>query len=777
MASTRYGRILHGSTELDIRFPSADERQRFTEEFTEYHDGHDHDGEVPTFENISAGEANKSFTLRTYGKDRFTIDGYHAYEILEYHEGKKDFTRYSPPTCCVPPIIALNRGHSDLRHADKFRRHELSAIFGDMPKVDFESLLESVERDGFIDNVIRVYDGKVLDGWHRYRAARELNLLRKLRFKVWHEDEHQDGDPIAFVYGRNQHRRHYSAAQRAQVAVAFNKRFGHGGDRKSDESRHQNGVLKTKRELAEEANVGTSTIDRAIAVEKAGGSEAVIAGEKTAGEVLKAREAEQRLKRKKKKLKAMWDARIQASRDYIADENAELVEYLELTGLEDGFARYHETLEDAFKSGIARYESAKGDFARFQESAQDVSLEDVEKECKAISIYAYDIANYKAAEWIQKMIEWKKDALAEAAKPKPKPAPEPDLKTLRKQVKAEMPLWKQRDKEQCQYESDHIGKASFSMLVSALRNSINYVVDEKTGEIPEGEATAAELKELLRLMKSDNFSLILAVRRHLKEASEEDTVDSLWERITPAISAWKAARKGTGVGHASKTMFISAIKCFDSELSRDSETDVVLLKKLLDIVTEIHGPVSTFERYIKMQCDGASIWEDSESHDTSIENEDLSDWDAAHRYANSVIDAFRNILRGLHVVDVDEFLDEILHFFEGIAYADVRVATEAHLKSIVDLFQPLLTQEVADWPEFIRNHHWIPKRELVLVSIGISNNTDDAFEMVEFTDENSDEIQVELNDIPEHLRDALFNIAVEKIYANEMHELSAEGED
>ena len=99
--------------------------------------------------------------------------------------------------------------------------------------------------------------------------------------------------------------------------------------------------------------------------------------------------------------------------------------------------------------------------------------------------------------------------------------PEDDIKMLREKVKAEMPLWKQRDKEDCQYESDCIGKASFSMLVSALRDSMHYLEDED-GKIPEGEATAKELKELLRLMKSDTFSFILRVRRELREASETD---------------------------------------------------------------------------------------------------------------------------------------------------------------------------------------------------------------------------------------------------------------
>ena len=557
MASTRYGRIYHSDFNyINIKFSSADKRQSFVDGFEEYHASHEHDGEVPRFENISASEAIKE-AVHDYEDGKMTIDGYLPHQIEDFHEDKHGgrWVKYEPPTCCVAPLISFNR---KVRGADTLRRHELSAIFGNMPADDFKSLLESVARDGFMDNVIRIHENKVLDGWHRYRAAKELNLLRKLVFRQWNEKD--EGDPAAFVLGRNIERRHLTAGQRAQIVVSFNERFGHGGDR----SKSSNGGLKTREDLAKKAGVGTSTIDRAAQVEKEGKSEVVISGEQTAGEVLKARETEQKLKRKNRKLKAIWDARIQAARDWLGEGDMDLNQYLGLDQLEDGFARYHEPLADAFKSGIKRYELARGDFAGFQESAEDVSLEDVEKECKAISIYAHDIANHQDADWIQEMIQSKKqaDELTEArgeaeeaydrmceffnesdlpnkigleaferaacvAHPnwgvetlpdvqdtdipdiwkgrfnlliseirihstwiqelisdetEGESESSEDLKTLRKQVKAEMPLWKKRDKEQCQNESDHIGKASFSMLIAALRDSINYVADEETGK-------------------------------------------------------------------------------------------------------------------------------------------------------------------------------------------------------------------------------------------------------------------------------------------------------
>ena len=90
--------------------------------------------------------------------------------------------------------------------------------------------------------------------------------------------------------------------------MSFNERFGQGVDPRSLKS--PNGEFKTRQELAQEAGVGKRTIDRAVAVEKAGESEAVIAGEKTAGEVLKeqkqARLTEARINANKA-LDKMWE--------------------------------------------------------------------------------------------------------------------------------------------------------------------------------------------------------------------------------------------------------------------------------------------------------------------------------------------------------------------------------------------------------------------------------------------------------------------------------------
>ena len=608
MASTRYGRIYHGDHHHNnIKFPSPGARDLFTAEFKKYHDSHEHDGEAPRFEFIKAADVRDVYGGgRNHNHGEITIDGYAFYEIKEYHnrENPDTYTHYRVPTCCISPIIVLDREFID---AGTLKRHELSSVFGDMPETDFENLVKSVEQDGFMDPLIRVLDGKVLDGWHRYQAALSLNLVRKLMFMNW--DDEEDGGAIAFVAARNLERRHLTPSQRGQIVVFLNERFGWGGDR----SKTPNDALKTKSDLAADANVGVSTIDRAVKVEKFGRSEEVISGEKTATEVIteetlkslweqvnaaipvwKAnreglghasksmlicatlrfeglprntetdvavlkkllellttdstdilqtlvgkqlqgeslwspdgttpvetpvetpddREARTLLKKKKQVLKSMWDSRVQAARDYTDDGDTELNQYLTLAQLEKGFAKHHKIYKDPFNSGMKRITSAVT-FARFIETAlaSDDSLEDLEKESRAVNTYAFDILQWERQDWIQQMLKSKKDAAA-ASEPEPEPTG-----ALWEQVSADMPKWKERYEETGYKESDLVNQATLSVLLTALRA---YRENEDTGA-----ATVEELKDLLGLMKSSSYVFIRQLRKALGgcQSSKPDASD------------------------------------------------------------------------------------------------------------------------------------------------------------------------------------------------------------------------------------------------------------
>ena len=92
------------------------------------------------------------------------------------------------------------------------QRHPLSALWGDMPSDELVAMRESVENHGFVDPVIWTYDGLVLDGWHRYTISNLLGLELEVR--------EYDGDPVQWVIGRNLHRRHLTALQRASCGNA-----------------------------------------------------------------------------------------------------------------------------------------------------------------------------------------------------------------------------------------------------------------------------------------------------------------------------------------------------------------------------------------------------------------------------------------------------------------------------------------------------------------------------------------------------------------------------
>lgn len=92
-------------------------------------------------------------------------------------------------------------------------QHPLSAAFPSMSADDFAALVEDIRKHGQRDPIL-IYEGMVLDGWHRYQACTELGIKPK-------QFNFTDGDPVALVESVNLHRRHLSASQRAIAVVAL----------------------------------------------------------------------------------------------------------------------------------------------------------------------------------------------------------------------------------------------------------------------------------------------------------------------------------------------------------------------------------------------------------------------------------------------------------------------------------------------------------------------------------------------------------------------------
>ncbi|UZW61825.1 ParB/RepB/Spo0J family partition protein [Lysobacter enzymogenes] len=89
--------------------------------------------------------------------------------------------------------------------------HELCLMLPDMNGEAFSALVEDIRQHGQRREIV-LYEGRILDGRHRYRACIECGVKpRTVEF---------DGkDPVAFVVSENVARRHLSESQRGMVAA------------------------------------------------------------------------------------------------------------------------------------------------------------------------------------------------------------------------------------------------------------------------------------------------------------------------------------------------------------------------------------------------------------------------------------------------------------------------------------------------------------------------------------------------------------------------------
>ena len=149
-------------------------------------------------------------------------------------------------------------------------RHPLSAMCGDMSQAEYDELIASIEADS--SNVaVTVYDGQVLDGWHRFTACRVAGVTPRFV-------EYDGDDPRSHVIRENVLRRHLGKAQRAAVVVRIRDWRPLG--MQPGQSRGESGRLTapgvsndipgetlpaTTAQMAAEAGVSVPTINRAKA--------------------------------------------------------------------------------------------------------------------------------------------------------------------------------------------------------------------------------------------------------------------------------------------------------------------------------------------------------------------------------------------------------------------------------------------------------------------------------------------------------------------------------
>jgi len=157
----------------------------------------------------------------------------------------------------------------------KYTQHPLSAAFPAMSADDLESLTNDITTHGQREPGV-LYEGQVLDGWHRYQACEAAGA-------EFVAVEFIDADPVAFVISRNAHRRHLTASQRAAAVVmcaewvksGTNQHTKTGGEAASPPP-------KSNKELATAAGTTVRTVQQAKRAVEAGLGDAVRDGQMSA---------------------------------------------------------------------------------------------------------------------------------------------------------------------------------------------------------------------------------------------------------------------------------------------------------------------------------------------------------------------------------------------------------------------------------------------------------------------------------------------------------------
>ena len=171
----------------------------------------------------------------------------------------------TPPTDRLTDIVPYGTVRIiDAGQTPHLERHPLSEAWGNLPDAvlpDFDAEVSSV---GVI-SPIDLYEGKVLDGWHRYQSSLRVGVDCPSVDFAGTPDEAAE-----HVLRRNLHRRHLSAIEAAIAAVKCFDIGTPGGDRRS-QTFHAKQRL-TIEELAQKIGVGTATISRArrIVAEQSG---------------------------------------------------------------------------------------------------------------------------------------------------------------------------------------------------------------------------------------------------------------------------------------------------------------------------------------------------------------------------------------------------------------------------------------------------------------------------------------------------------------------------
>ena len=153
-----------------------------------------------------------------------------------------------------------------------FTRHRLSALCGDMDAESFKALVENIRKQGQLEPIDLV-GSEVVDGWHRYRACRRLELEPETRALP------EGLDLVRYVLGKNAHRRHMTGEQRAAVVLLAAEWMP--AHRPAAKGKDGTVTLLSNDAAAADAGVSKRTVQRVKAQIRLGHGEALATGSET----------------------------------------------------------------------------------------------------------------------------------------------------------------------------------------------------------------------------------------------------------------------------------------------------------------------------------------------------------------------------------------------------------------------------------------------------------------------------------------------------------------
>ena len=145
-----------------------------------------------------------------------------------------------------------------------YKRHPLSAEFGDMPSHEFNQLVQDIKRNG-LNHPVLVWQNQVLDGWHRYTACLKADVP-----PVIEEFDGDEFDAVVRVTSDNMLRRHLNEAQRVSLVKKLSGWHAQRAESGSNQHTQKQGVTTvtpSNSSVAKAAGVSKLTVQRHTIVE------------------------------------------------------------------------------------------------------------------------------------------------------------------------------------------------------------------------------------------------------------------------------------------------------------------------------------------------------------------------------------------------------------------------------------------------------------------------------------------------------------------------------